>query len=183
MSRRASGARVRRGFAAAAGGTLIATTTTILTIATSGAALADRFEPVGGGWELYVNERFGTSLTFPASIFTPDEPPANGDGRKMHSSDATLEVYTWHNVDGETAGSLKNRLLGSDGYTDVTYSPSGQSWLVLSGYRGDNIFYEKYFFQNDMVSGFGMEFPEAAKPRYAPIVERIEDSFEAGRPD
>ncbi len=53
----------------------------------------------------------------------------------------------------------------------------------MSGYRGDNIFYEKYFFQNETVSGFGMEFPASAKPRYAPIVERIEDSFEAGRFD
>ena len=146
-------------------------------------ARADRFEPAGGGWERYVNERFGTSLEFPADIFTPAEAPANGDGRRMQSEDATLEIYTWHNADGETAASLKRRLVGTEGYENVTYSPSGASWLVISGYRGDNIFYEKYFFQNDMVSGFGMEFPKAAKPRYAPIVERVEDSFRAGRSD
>ena len=179
MSRPAMSARFRSGLAAA--GIVLAISAAVLT--SSDAAHADRFEPVGDGWELYVNERFGTSLVFPANLFTPDEPPTNGDGRRMHSDDATLEVYTWHNLEGETATSLKQRLVGSEGYTEVTYSPSGQSWLVLSGYRGDNIFYEKYFFQNGMVSGFGMEFPESAKPRYAPIVERIENSFEAGRPD
>ena len=80
----------------------------------------------------------------------------------------------------ETVASLKRRLVGADGYTDVTYSPSGSNWLVLSGYRGDNIFYEKYVFRGDTVHGFGVEFPAAEKPRYSPIIERMEDSFRAG---
>ena len=145
-----------------------------------GVAAADQFEPVGGGWQAYVNDRYGTSLVFPANIFTPADPPENGDGRRFHSDDATLEVYAWENVDNENAASLKRRLVGSDGYTEVTYSPSGRNWLVLSGYRGDNIFYEKYFFRGGEIHGFGMEFPASEKPYYAPIVERIEDSFRAG---
>ena len=143
-------------------------------------AAADQFIPSGGGWQVYVNDRFGTSFAFPADIFTPSPPPENGDGRRFVAPDATLEVYAWHNAENETAASLKRRLVGSDGYTDVTYSPSGRSWLVLSGYRGDNIFYEKYFFRGDIVHGFGIEFPAGEKPYYAPIIERIEDSFHAG---
>ena len=143
-------------------------------------AAADQFEPIGGGWEVYVNDRFGTSLVFPANIFTPAEAPENGDGRRFLSDDATLEVYAWENVDGESAASLKRRLLGSEGYTEVTYAPTGRSWVVLSGYRGDNIFYEKYFFRGGEIHGFGMEFPASEKPYYGPIVERIEDSFRPG---
>jgi hypothetical protein len=146
----------------------------------SEAAAADQFEPVGDGWELYVNERYGTRLAFPAAVFTPGAAPENGDGRRFTSPDATLEIYAWDNLDRETAASMKRRLIGSEGYTDVTYSPSGRDWLVLSGHRGDNIFYEKYFFRGDVVHGFGIEFPAGAKPRYAPMVERIEDSFRAG---
>lgn len=164
-------------------GFVVAAFAGIFALAGSDQALADRFDPVGGGWERYVNERFGTSLEFPADLFIPDEAPANGDGRRLLADDATLEIYTWENVDGENAATLKRRLVGTQGYENVTYSPSGNSWLVISGFRGDNIFYEKYFFQNGMVSGFGMEFPESAKPRYAPIVERVENSFQAGRPD
>lgn len=143
------------------------------------AARADRFEDVGGGWQAYVNERFGTRLIFPSG-FTPAEAPENGDGRRFESEDATLEVYAWENIDGENAASLKKRLIGTEGYTNVTYSPSGRSWLVISGFRGENIFYEKYFFRADTIHGFGMEFPRSEKPRYAPIVEEIEDSFRAG---
>jgi hypothetical protein len=145
------------------------------------ALAADRFEPIGGGWQLYVNERFGTSLAYPADIFAPADPPENGDGRRFLASDAALEVYAWNNIDDETAASLKRRLRGSAGYERVTYSPSGADWLVLSGFRGRNIFYEKYVFDGAAVHGFGIEFPAAAKSRYAPIIERIEDSF-AGRP-
>lgn len=140
----------------------------------------DQFAPAGDGWEFYVNDRFGTTLVFPAELFTPEAAPEKGDGRRFTSPDATLEIYAWDNADGETAASLERRLVGSEGYQDVTYSPSGPTWLVLSGYRGDNIFYEKYFFRGDAVHGFGIEFPRAAKPRYAPIIERIEDSFRAG---
>ena len=149
------------------------------TIAAPTPALADQFEDLGGGWRGYVNERFGTRLVFP-SIFSPAEAPEAGDGRRFHSEDATLEVYAWENQDGETAASLKRRLVGSQGYTDVTYAPAGRTWLVVSGFRGDNIFYEKYFFRNGQIHGFGMEFPRDTKPLYAPIVEEIEDSFRAG---
>lgn len=149
--------------------------------ACAGAASAqDQFVPAGDGWETYVNDRFGTTLVYPAELFTAEPPPENGDGRRFLSPDATLEIYAWDNTDGETADSLKRRLVGSDGYEDVTYSPSGAGWLVISGYRGDNIFYEKYFFRADEVHGFGMEFPREAKPRYAPIIERIENSFRTG---
>lgn len=147
-------------------------------IETAGAQ--DQFVPAGGGWETYVNDRFGTSLVFPAELFTPEPPPENGDGRRFLAPDATLEIYAWDNADGESADSLRRRLVGSDGYTEVTYSPSGAGWLVISGYRGDNIFYEKYFFRGEAVHGFGMEFPRGEKPRYAPIIERIENSFRAG---
>ena len=142
-------------------------------------ARADQFIPAAGGWQIYVNDRFGTSFAFPADIFAPAAAPENGDGRRFVAEDATLEVYAWHNIDSETAATLKRRLMGSDGYTDVTYSPSGRSWLVLSGYRGDNIFYEKYFFRGDTVHGFGIEFPADEKPFYGPIIEQIEDSFRA----
>lgn len=145
------------------------------------ARAADSLVAAGDGWQTYVNERFGTSLDFPADVFTPQEPPENGDGRRFVSQDATLEVYAWNDLDEENAATLKRRLVGAEGYTDVTYSPSGSNWLVLSGYRGESIFYEKYFFRADIVHGFGMEFPAAEKPYYAPIVERIEDSFRAGR--
>lgn len=146
----------------------------------SSAHAEDLFIPAANGWETYVNERFGTTLSYPADIFTPGDPPENGDGRRFDGGDAALEVFAWANSDNESAQSLKDRLVGTEGYADVTYSPVGANWLVLSGFRGDDIFYEKYFFRGDTVHGFGMEFPRSEKPFYAPIVEQVENSFRTG---
>jgi hypothetical protein len=33
-----------------------------------------------------------------------------------------------------------------EGYDELTYRPRGHSWFVLSGYRGDDIYYEKVMF-------------------------------------
>ena len=146
-------------------------------------ALADQFLPASGGWQTYINDRFGVSFDFPADVFEPQPPPDNGDGRSFRSESATLQIVAFHNIDGQSPSALKRELLDGDGYEDVTYSPSGETWFVLSGFRGDNIFYEKYLFNDDVVSVFGIEFPTAEKPYYAPMIERIEDSFEAGRSD
>ena len=71
----------------------------------------------------------------------------------------------------------------TDGYDDVTYSPSGETWLVISGFRNDRIFYEKYMFSDGMIFAFGIDFPKERKPYYSPIVERIENSFKPGHSD
>jgi len=146
-----------------------------------GTASADQFLPAGNGWRTYVNDRYGMSFDYPADVFSAEAPPENGDGRTFKAGEATLQTFAFHNIDNETPASLKRRLVGTEGYDDVTYSPRGQTWLVLSGFRGNRIFYEKYAFNGGVISAFGIEFPADEKPYYSPIIERIEDSFRAGR--
>ena len=81
----------------------------------SHAQAQDAFIPAANGWETYVNERFGTQLSYPADIFRPGEAPENGDGRRFDGGDAALEVFAWENTDNETAQSLKRRLIGTEG--------------------------------------------------------------------
>ena len=132
-----------------------------------GTASADQFLPLGDGWHTYVNDRFGMRFDIPAD-FAPADPPQNGDGRSFEKGDASLYIFASHNSEGDTPRSFKGQL---------------STWLVISGFRGDRIFYEKYFFHDGVISAFGMDFPKEDKPIYAPIIERIEDSFEAGRSD
>ena len=149
----------------------------------SPSALADKFASVGSGWQKYSNDLYGTEFEFPAVLFTAAPAPAAGDSRQFMSEDATLEIFATRNTGRETARTLRSRLLQQEaGYDDVTYAPSGQNWLVVSGFRGDNIFYEKYLLRDGVIHAFGMEFPASAKPVYAPVIERIEDSFRAGAP-
>lgn len=151
----------------------------VSTLTAAGAAHADSFLRHGDGWQTYINTRYGTRLDFPADLFAPGIPPENGDGLQFRSPNASFEVYAFQNMEGDTAQTLRERLLGREGYTNVTYSPSGYNWFVLSGVRGHAIFYEKYLFRDAIVHAFGMEYPGDSKARYAPILERMEDSFRA----
>jgi hypothetical protein len=145
-------------------------------------AAADQLVPRGDGWQTYVNDRFGMQFDIPGD-FQPAAPPENRDGRSFEKGNASIYIFASHNVDGDTPAAFKRKLIGTKEYEDVTYSPAGDSWLVVSGFRGERIFYEKYFFRGGVISAFGMDFPKEDKPRYAPVIERIEDSFKAGRSD
>jgi hypothetical protein len=142
----------------------------------------DQFLPIGDGWQTYVNDRFGISVDYPAEVFEAQPEPENLDGRSFSADNAELHIFGLQNVEQDTPSSLKRRLVGTEGYEKVTYSPSGGRWLVLSGYRDSRIFYEKYFFSGEVISALGVEFPEEEKPYYAPLIERMEDSFRAGGP-
>jgi hypothetical protein len=148
----------------------------VASLSLSSGAKADWFQPLENGWTTYVNERFGTILDYPSDLFVTEGAYDDG-GFRFVSAEAALEVQAAENTSGETAADLRQRLLASGRYDEVTYQPSGSTWFVLSGYREDRIFYEKYIFRGGVVHAFAVEFPTAAKPVYAPMVERMEDSF------
>jgi hypothetical protein len=64
----------------------------------------------------------------------------------------------------------------------MTYVPRGRSWFVISGYRGDDIYYEKVMFScaGGVVNVFAISYPEALRHLYDPVVEQMEDSFRPG---
>jgi len=76
---------------------------------------------------------------------------------------------------------LRRLIVETPGYDDVTYSPEGRNWLVVSGYRGSDIFYEKYFVKEGIVEGFALEYPAAMRGVFDPVVETVEDAFTPGR--
>ena len=81
-------------------------TLTALFVLIGGAALADRFLPLGGGWQTYVNDRYGMRFDIPAD-FRPAAPPENGDGRSFEKGDTSLYIFASHNSEGDTPRSFK----------------------------------------------------------------------------
>ena len=75
------------------------------------------------------------------------------------------------------------RAFHAEGYEDITYQPRGRSWFVLSGHRGDQIYYEKAIFSRSgrVVNVLAIAYPEAERQRFDPVIERMEDSFKSGR--
>ena len=105
---------------------------------------------------------------------TPTETGAifTGAGGSLEISAADREIYSTED--------LRRLMAETPGYDDVTYSPQGRNWLVVSGYRGSDIFYEKYFLKDGIVEGFALEYPAADRDLFDPVVERVEDSFTSG---
>ena len=152
-----------------------------LMAAAPSAALA---EP--SGWVASRDTGFGFTYAFPREAFARRE----GDSRpSMHSFEskdarAKLLFVAWKNEEGRTPGAFKEWLIANtEGYDELTYRPRGRSWFVLSGYRGDSIYYEKVMFScgGNVVNVFAMSYPVAERSQYDPIVERIEDQFRPGK--
>ncbi len=155
---------------------LIGLLTGLLFIALTGAASAET-------WKLYVNARFGTRAEYPADRFKPGPPPANGDGQSFTASDgATLAIFGSYNVDNSSPAGYETFLRGTGpDYQDISYRATGKNWLVLSGTRGETIYYDKYVFVRGKgggtVHGLVVTYPSAAKDTYDPIVARMAKSL------
>ncbi len=129
----------------------------------------------------YVNARFSTVCTFPDQIFTRQMPePENGDGLEWRSADgASVACYGSYNALDETPDSLvENEKTSPEPGEKVTYSKTGKNWAVLSGTKGDSIFYERSLFgKEDVVHTVFIQYPATLKAKYDPLVGAIAGSL------
>lgn len=136
-------------------------------------------------WENYENARFGYRLLYPAGVFRPQPAPDNSDGQTFVAEDgrAKIVVYGTYNDERFSPAEYRNTILKEfQGYDQMDYSPRGRSWFVLSGFRGDTIYYQKVMFScgNSIINVLSVTFPTAEKPFYEGLVERMEDNFKPG---
>lgn len=131
------------------------------------------------GWAEYVHPEFGTRIDYPAYLF-PDGPVSSPAGISFESAGVYLEISAlrWPGV--ASIDDLLAVIAAAPGYENVTYSPRGTRWLVVSGYREDRVFYEKFFVTGGSVQAFTFEYPIASRLAYDPLVEILEDSFRPG---
>jgi hypothetical protein len=129
-------------------------------------------------WVRYKDPRFGTSTLYPDDLFS--ERVTTQTGAIFSGAGGSLEISAAHR-DVYSVQELRGLIADTRGYDHVTYSTHGQAWLVVSGFRDGDIFYEKYFVRNGIVEGFALEYPTASRSIFDPVVETVEDSFRAGR--
>lgn len=136
---------------------------------------------------IYKNARFGFELRYPAAIFEPGQPPGNGDGLTFTSRDGKAKIVTYaaFNADGLKLKAYRAALMEEyrDRYELLDYQPQGKTWFVLSGYRGETVFYEKVMFScgGDIVNVIAITYPRAEEAFYNPVVEQLENGFKTGR--
>lgn len=132
-------------------------------------------------WRTYVNERFGSRIEYPANVFDPEPPPENGDGQRFKARDgAEFTISAGYNVILDTLQSLEYSLHHPNSgnaaeFANVTYRLSRGNVLILSGIRGDKIYYDKFLFTKDRqtIHHFAISYPATTNATYDPIVERM----------
>jgi hypothetical protein len=154
--------------------------TVVLSLASLGSAGA-----VPEQWTSQSNPEFGFSFSYPKTMFSqvPGERPSFHYFASTDTASKFL-VGAWDNRNGTTPEEFKRWLVANaGGYDEVTYRPGGRSWFVLSGYRGEQIYYEKVMFScgGRVANVYAMSYPTAQRARYDSVVERMEDYFRPGR--
>ena len=137
-------------------------------------------------WVTYQNARFGYSLYYPSALFDAEPESVNGDGRVFLSRDgrAKIVVYGAHNADGMSPKEYRQMILTEfPDYREMDYNPIGKTWFVLSGYRGENVYYQKVIFSCNLeiVNAISVTYPVSEKLFYDGLVETLEDHFKPGR--
>lgn len=149
------------------------------------AAIAQPALPPVDTWTVYENARFGYRLVYPGAWFEAGPESPRGDGRAFNTPDGRARIAVFGASNSEAMSLLEYRatvleLQGLD--QELTYSPIGNTWFVLSGYQSDEIYYQKVMFScgGRIINVLSIDFPAAEKPRFAPMIEKVEDRFRTG---
>ncbi|MBJ7534206.1 hypothetical protein JDN40_08825 [Rhodomicrobium vannielii ATCC 17100] len=141
----------------------------------SGAARAD-------DWKAYHNPRFDFSFEYPG-WFAAADTSENSDGSRFEAKDgaAILAYGSWNAMDENplTIEQHEAFVRGNDDYSDLTYRFADAKTLVLSGLRGDTVYYEKYLLvrDNDLILNLQITYPAQYKPIYDPLIGRMAKSL------
>jgi len=133
-------------------------------------------------WRTYFNDRFGTTADVPFD-WRPGPPPANGDGLAFTSPDgqASIAVYgslhNWDTIEQAVAIFEKPR----EGET-ITYKHREPRSIVISGTRGDRIYYAKSMLscRDNVWNSVRIEYPAARKETFVRLVKHVAGSLRSG---
>lgn len=141
--------------------------------------------PTISNWTTYRNDRFGTRIDYPASLFRMLPPPENDDGRTFEARDGKTRflVFGGHNVfDSSLDELIAEDLAGAGDDTRITQKRRGETWFQHAGYRGGDFFLRKVMLSADggVIHTVEISYPRSLKPKLDPVAARMADSLRTG---
>ncbi len=133
-------------------------------------------------WRAYHNERFGTTAEVPES-WRMGPPPENNDGRVFTSPDGRAQIVVSGMFSiGPRSEEFALRLGPLEGEI-IEYERRGRDWLVVSGVKGDKIFYRKSLLScgDTIWNSVFLQYPASEKEKYDPIVAHVAASLRSGK--
>lgn len=138
-------------------------------------------QEAGAGWTRYVNARFGTAVEYPGDLFNALPPPANDDGRAFETPDgaARFRVFAGHNLFEQSLAELMGEAIGTGTLGQITSAELLDDRAVIAGRQDGRMHLRVILDQPEagIVHRLMFDHDEAAAARFAPIAERMADSF------
>jgi serine/threonine-protein kinase len=134
-----------------------------------------------GAWQRYANARFGTRAEVPKDWSKGPE-PENGDGLAFTSTDksASVTVFASYNSFGSIYEAFQ--IFRTQKGAEVTYLHQKGDLSIVSGTRGDRIFYQKSVLTcgEQIWNSIFIKYPAARKEDFAPLVTHVAASLKGG---
>jgi hypothetical protein len=134
------------------------------------------------GYRTYHNDRFGVTADVPRD-WRAGRPPENGDGLQFTSPDgtATITVSGGYRMADSVAEALTSEQAPDEGET-VTYQTRAPRMAVISGMRGQTIFYRKVVLscKDQVMNRVSIEYPSARKQQFDALVSHVAASLQGG---
>jgi hypothetical protein len=132
------------------------------------------------GWQSFAVPDFGTTVDYPAGIFSVAEgEPEKGVGQKFSSADGRsfLIIYSRENEAGDTPASyLRNNLKVPRSV--LTYERVTRSFFAIAGRREGSIYYSRCNFSTGgAIHCIDLVYPEEQKREWDAVVTRISRSL------
>ena len=130
----------------------------------------------------YVNVWYRYAIDLPPG-FSAIEESGNGDGGFSFSADRKSKLAVWGSnalVDSFRSD-IESRIRSAedDGWT-IGYSKITGQWASWSGQKAGRIFYARQIMVcGEGVAAFELEYPEAAKDAFDPVVQNLVKSLKA----
>ena len=128
-------------------------------------------------WRTFEVAEFGTSIQYPASIFTPTGKPEKGLGQRFERADgrAVLSIYSRPNEAGENPKTYLRNNLRMD-RSALDYVRIARSFFAISSERNSVILYSRCNFSGGargVIHCFDLTYPQAEKRAWDAVVTRI----------
>lgn len=128
--------------------------------------------------------QFGTQSLVPSSWRKVADPRWEGSRFVSPDGQSSLVVYALPRKDSESVADHMRWFTRLNG-EEITYLKRGRSWVVVSGYKGDRIYYRKARLGcgGTVWHHIALEYPAENKRGYDGIVTAISQSLQPGDPE
>lgn len=135
-----------------------------------------------GAWRTYANDRFGATADFPAG-WRMGPAPENDDGRVFTSPDGRATITISGSLASLPRAEMIDLMTKPDAGETVDYKKVEKDRVVVSGRKGDQIYYSKSLLscRGTVWNSVYLTYPAAEKKAFDPIVAHVAGSLRGGK--